>query len=100
VGEDTAPRRPGRPRDQDAIDRARQLRADGKSDADIAAALGRSRQTVTRWLGPGRRKGRPSADVDTAAVAEARAGGASWREVERLTGASTRTARRRIAGDG
>lgn len=96
VGEETAPpSRSGRRRNDEAITEARRLRDDERlDDAAIASRLGVARTTVTRWLGPARPPGRPPASVGQA-VSDARADGASWREVEQRTGVPKSTAHRR-----
>src|SRR6202167_5050629 len=42
--------------------------------------------------------GRPTSDVDASQIASLRAQSVSWREIERRTGVSARTARRALAG--
>jgi DNA invertase Pin-like site-specific DNA recombinase len=48
----------------------------------------------------GNRIGRPAADVDTSQIALLRAKNVSWREIERRSGVSARTARRALAERG
>lgn len=86
----------GRPANDEARATARALAASGKSTAQIAEQLGTNPRQVRRWcegLLPSRPGPRPRA-VDVQAVEAAREDGASWREVERLTGVPRSTAHR------
>jgi DNA invertase Pin-like site-specific DNA recombinase len=92
-----------RPVNEKARAAARALAEAGMDTAGIVEQLAAdgvtvSRRQVQRWCGGllGGGGARPL-DVDTDAVAAARGDGASWREVERRTGVSRDTARRRMA---
>jgi DNA invertase Pin-like site-specific DNA recombinase len=61
---------------------------------------GRVRSGLAAARARGTRIGRPGCDVDAAQIAQLRASNASWREIERKLGVSSRTARRALAARG
>ncbi len=98
-------RRRGRPGPDPAlVARAAELRAAGKPDRAVAAALGVDHRQVARWLGSsGRGPGAPRADAGPDEVARMREQPVtqqrtlSWREIGARLGISHETARRRYA---
>lgn len=69
-------------------------------DGFLCTGCERVRAGVRNARAKGKRLGRPRSEVDADQVAQLRASGASWREVERQLAVSVRSARRAISERG